>query len=127
MYATDSTLFRYINSFDDEIKLQDDLTNIILWSHNNGIKLNAIKCKFMDITLSSLRRFGKYYINGVAVVHANCIKMLGVYIPFNLPWNYHADHIRAKAAKLLWFVIRNLRIVHQKLNVKPFRRSYVQL
>jgi hypothetical protein len=81
----------------------------------------------MDIILSSLRRYGKYYINGAAVEYANCIKKLGVYIAFNLSWNYNVDHIKAKAAKLLWFVNRNMRVCKPKLNAKPFRHSFLQL
>jgi hypothetical protein len=65
------------------------------------MNLNASKCKFMDVTLSSLRRFGKYRIDGIDLCHADCIKMLGVYISYNLSWNYHVDYIRSKSAKLV--------------------------
>jgi hypothetical protein len=35
--------------------------------------------------------------------------LLGVYISFNLSWNTHVEFIRAKSAKLLGFVNRNLK------------------
>jgi hypothetical protein len=50
MYADDSTLYRHIKSFQDEVLLQEDLNNIVLWSVNNGMKLNASKCTFIDVT-----------------------------------------------------------------------------
>ena len=108
MYADDSTLFRHINSYDDEVQLQTDLDNIQLWCINNGMKMNANKCKFMDITLSKLRRFGRYTIDMNPVPHTDYIKLLGVFVAYDLSWNYHVEAIRAKCAKLLGFVNRNL-------------------
>ena len=83
MYADDSTIYRYISSYLDECKLQDDLTSIVLWSVNNGMNLNVAKCKFMDVTLSSLWRLGMYNINNIPVENTDHIKMLGVYVAFN--------------------------------------------
>jgi hypothetical protein len=117
LYADDSTLYRHISSFPDEIALQEDLNNIVVWSLNNGMSLNVKKCKFMDITLSSLRRFGRYTVNGNLLDHSDCIKLLGVYISFDLSWNKHVDYTRNKPAQLLGFVNRNLKIVHPGLFV----------
>jgi ribonuclease P/MRP protein subunit RPP40 len=75
MYADDSTLYRHIKSYDEELILQDVINNIVLWSINNGMHLNALKCNFMDITLSSLRRFVLYSINGSLIEHANYLKI----------------------------------------------------
>jgi ribonuclease P/MRP protein subunit RPP40 len=51
MFADDSTLYRNIQSFDDEIELQEDLENIEMWCSVNGMCLNVTKCLFMDIVL----------------------------------------------------------------------------
>jgi ribonuclease P/MRP protein subunit RPP40 len=80
MYADDSTLFRHIESFQDELDLQNDLSNIFLWSINNNMQLNIKKCLFMDVTLSSLRRVGRYCINEILIKHTDSIKLLGVHI-----------------------------------------------
>jgi ribonuclease P/MRP protein subunit RPP40 len=99
MYADDLTLYRLVKNFEDETNLQNDLNSIFLWSVNNGMSLNVNKCKFMDVTLSSLKRFGKYGINGIPLEHADHIKMLGVFVSFNLSWNVHVEYIRARSAK----------------------------
>jgi ribonuclease P/MRP protein subunit RPP40 len=121
MYADDSTIYRHIQSFDDERKLQEDLASIFLWSANNGMNLNVAKCMFMDVTLSSRRRFGKYEINNIPLEHADHIKMLGVYISFNLSWNIHVDYLRSKTAKLLGFVSRNLRECSPKVKCQSYQ------
>jgi hypothetical protein len=121
MYADDSTLYRHIKTFDDMLKLQEELSNILLWSVNNGMKLNPEKCRFMDVTLSSFRRYGIYNINGVPLGHAEHVKMLGVYVSFNLSWNTHVEYTRAKCAKLLWFVERILKGCTPKIKCQAFQ------
>jgi hypothetical protein len=120
MYADDSTLYRHIKSFQDEVLLQKDLNNIVLWSVNNGMKLNASKCTFMDVTLSNLRRFGLYKIDDTSLSHADYIKILGVYVAYNLSWNVHVNYICAKSAKLLGFVSRNLRDCSPRIKCQAF-------
>jgi hypothetical protein len=83
--------------------------------------LNASICKFMDDTLSSFRRIGKYDINGVPLQHIDCIKMLGVYVAFNLSWKNHVDYIRVKCVKLLWIVDRNLKGCSSKIKCQAFQ------
>jgi ribonuclease P/MRP protein subunit RPP40 len=109
MYADESNIYRHISSYEDECELQDDLTSIVLWSMNNGMSLNVSNCKFMDVTLSSFRRIGRYVINNVPVDHTDHIKMLSVYVAFNLSWNNHVEYLRSKTAKLLGFISRNLK------------------
>jgi ribonuclease P/MRP protein subunit RPP40 len=109
MYADDSTLYRVINDYNDEVLLQNDLNSIQLWCINNGMKINETKCVFMDVTLSKFRRFGRYFINDFAIPHAEYVKMLGVFIAFDLSWNHHVKYIRAKCARLLGFIHRNMK------------------
>ena len=123
MYADDSTLYRQISSYDDEIKLQEDLNNIMYWSSVNGMKLNASKCTSMDITLSNLRRFGRYSINDSLLTHADHIKLLGLNISYNLSWNFHNEAVRNKSAKLIAFVSRNLKGCTRKVK----QQSYLYL
>jgi hypothetical protein len=70
--------------------------------------MNGIKCKFMDVTLSKFRRYGRYNIDMNPVPHSVYIKLLGVFVAFNFSWNHHVEATRAKCAKLLGFVNRNL-------------------
>ena len=109
MYADDSTIYRHVESYNDELQLQSDLDSISLWCLNNGMNMNARKCKFMDVTLSKLRRFGRYSIDNTLVPHADYVKLLGVYVAYDMSWNRHVEYIRSKCAKLLGFVNRNIK------------------
>ena len=123
MYADDSTLYRQINSHDDELKLQEDLNNIMYWSSVNGMKLNAAKCSFMDVTLSNFRRYGRYSINNLPLAHTDHVKLLGLNISYNLSWNFHTESVRSKSAKLIAFVSRNLKGCTRKVK----QQSYLTL
>jgi hypothetical protein len=85
MYADNSTLYRHIKSF-DELKLQEDLSNIEVWSRINGMSLNVSIFLFMDVTLSTCRRFGRYTINDAMITHThtNNINLLSLNISHNL-------------------------------------------
>ncbi|CAB3996361.1 Hypothetical predicted protein, partial [Paramuricea clavata] len=50
MYADDTKLFRNINSTTDGDCLQESLSNLDTWSHDNNIKFNALKCKVLSVT-----------------------------------------------------------------------------
>jgi hypothetical protein len=63
----------------------------------------------MDITLYKFRRYSLYSVDGRLIPHADYMKMLGVYVAFNLSWNYHVDFIRAKCARLLGLVYRTMK------------------
>jgi hypothetical protein len=109
MYADDSTLFRSIHSYEDEVKLQEDLCNSEKWCHLNKMKINVSKCAFKNITLSKFRRFGRYSIGAQLIANTVNIKLLGLHIAYSLSWNFHSESVRSSVAKLLGFVNRNLK------------------
>jgi hypothetical protein len=123
MYADDSTLYRHISSYEDEVKLQEDLANIEVWSNVNGMSLNVSKCYFMDVTLSRFRRYGRYELNNVLISHTNNIKLLGINISYNLSWNLQTDYVRARSAKVLGFLCRSLRGCSSRVK----RQAYLTL
>jgi hypothetical protein len=82
------------------------------------MRMNADKCAFMYVTLSNLRRFGLYNINGNPIPHADYIKLLDVFVAFDLSWNYRVEALRSKCRKLLGFVNRNLMAVFRETYVK---------
>jgi hypothetical protein len=84
MYADDSTLYRYIDSYADDVQLQDDINIIQQWCQDNGMRMNANKSAFTDVTLSKLRGFVLYNISGNPIPHADYIKLLGVFVAFDL-------------------------------------------
>jgi hypothetical protein len=74
----------------------------------------------MDVTVSKFRRFGRYMIGYTLIPHTNNIKLLGLNIAHNLSWKYHTETVRAKSAKLIGFVSRNLRGCSPKVKQQAF-------
>jgi len=97
-----------------------------IWCDNNGMVLNARKCKVMDITRARRPLFFEYSINGAALEYVHRQRLLGVHLSSDLRWEVHTDTVRAKAAQTLSFAARNLqgctprvkRMAYQSL-VKP--------
>jgi hypothetical protein len=108
-YADDCSLSKEIKSQTDEKELQDDLDNVSLWCVNNGMELNAKKCKVMDITHARNVRHTTYTIGGTQLQYVETERLLGIHISKNLKWNYHSDVTSKKAAQILGFTQRNLK------------------
>jgi hypothetical protein len=102
------------------MKLQEDLRSVAIWCDVNGMRLNVAKCSFMDVTLSKFRRFGRYMIGNTLIPYTNNIKLLGLNIAHNHSWNNHTETVRAKSAKLIGFVSRNLRGCSPKVEQQAF-------
>jgi Reverse transcriptase (RNA-dependent DNA polymerase) len=108
-YADDCTLSKEIISEKDEQEVQEDLDSASVWCENNGMELNALKCKVMDITHARSTRHTDYKICGQKLSYVETERLLGVHISKDLKWNHHTDVVRKKAAQILGFAKRNLK------------------
>jgi len=131
-YADDCSLWNEILSLADADELQNDLDTLDRWCANNGMRLNARKCKVMDIThartplyLEPAReiRPREYFVGGATLQYTDCERLLGLYITKDLSWNTHSSTVRAKAAKTLGFVSRTL----QNCTPRVKRIAYLSL
>jgi hypothetical protein len=117
---------RIVDTEEDADALQADLDDMQIWCDNNGMVLNARKCKVMDITRARRPLFFEYSINGAVLEYVHRQRLLGVHLSSDLRWEVHTDTVRAKAAQTLSFAARNLqgctprvkRMAYQSL-VKP--------
>jgi hypothetical protein len=50
MFADDTKVFKAIQSPNDAVKLQEDITNFGNWSSESGLQFNETKCKAQSIT-----------------------------------------------------------------------------
>jgi Reverse transcriptase (RNA-dependent DNA polymerase) len=114
-YADDCTLSKEIKSAKDKKDMQDDLNSAGAWCENNGMELNALKCKVMDITRAHNIDKNKEYlqptyeIGGIKLGQVETERLLGVHISKDLRWNHHTEVTRKKAAQILGFAQRNLK------------------
>ena len=108
-YADDCTVSKEIRNGKDERDLQEDLDSASVWCENNGMELNALKCKVMDITHARSVRHTQYEICGQKLNYVETERLLGVHISKDLKWNHHTEVVRKKAAQILGFAQRNLK------------------
>ncbi|XP_065336851.1 uncharacterized protein LOC135937619 [Cloeon dipterum] len=107
-YADDATIYKEIRCQEDADALQEDLFNIDIWCSNNGMTLNAKKCKIMDITRARVPLQFVYTLGATVLEYVHKERMLGVHISSDLRWHEHTDIVRGKAARNLRFAARNL-------------------
>ena len=108
-YADDTIIYRIINSPQDSLALQEDLNNLILWSMDNNMSLNAKKCKTMHITRSRRPIDCSYFLGNNHLELVNQFKYLGVTISNDLSWGPHIKNIVAKASRISGFIRRTVR------------------
>ena len=105
LYADDVLMYSYINSKDDCISLQKDLTALGQWSHKWQMSFNPTKCEFLRITNKKAPLIHSYYIATSLIKEVTSIKYLGVRIDNKLTWNNHIQYITHKAAQVNGFYI----------------------
>ncbi|CAB4002849.1 Hypothetical predicted protein, partial [Paramuricea clavata] len=106
MYADDTKLFRNINSTTDGDCLQESLSNLDTWSHDNNIKFNALKCKVLSVTRKKYPATYNYHLGSSSLLRVRKEKDLGIIVTDNLLWNSHIQMITAKANKMLGLLRR---------------------
>ena len=106
LYADDALIYLYINSKDDCISLQKDLTALEQWSHKWQMSFNPIKYEFLHITNKKTPLIHSYYIATSLIKEVTSIKYLGVRIYNKLStWNDHIQYIIRKSAQVNGFFI----------------------
>ena len=106
LFADDCLLYRKIESFDDHIRLQTDLSNLEKWSQDWGMKFNAKKCYLL-----SSRNISSYFykINDQILKRVETNPYLGITFSEDMKWTTHINSITKKANSTLGFLRRNLR------------------
>jgi len=122
-YADDATASRVVETQEDADALQRTLDCVKIWSDNNGMELNALKCKVMDITRAQQPLYFLYTIDGVPLEYVDRQRLLGVHLSSDLRWSVHTDTVRAKSAQVLSFAARNL----QGCSPRIKRMAYLSL
>ena len=107
LFADDCLLYRIINSTQDQIQLQNDLTNLESWAVDWGMVFNPSKCFVMPINRGISHQPYFYQLCGVVLQAVEQEKYLGVIISHNLSWSSHINVVATKANQKLGFLKRN--------------------
>jgi len=98
LYADDLKLYSKISSLEHCNSLQNDLTSLLIWCHENGFKLNFEKCYHM-IFVKGQKKFNFVYkLDNYQLKTVDEILDLGVYLVADFTFNRHFNYICAKAA-----------------------------
>jgi exonuclease III len=108
LYADDAKVFREIKTYEDALKLQEQLDRIVHWSNQWLLKFNARKCKVISFTRKLTPIRYHYNITGTPLERVRELNDLGLQVQDNLLWDSHIRSIVSKANKYLYFIIRAL-------------------
>ena len=105
LFADDCLLYRQINNYGDQEKLQEDLNNLQKWANDWGMRFNAKKCYIMSIR----QKTSKFYtLDNHVLEEVENNPYLGLQISSDLKWSTHINKITKKAQSTLGFLRRNL-------------------
>ncbi len=95
--ADGSILYHTINSIDDHLMLQQNLTTLQQWANAWQIDFNVSKCARMSITKKHNPSVFDYTMKGQIVPQVQSHDYLGVHVKGVLNWDKHIGKITSKA------------------------------
>ena len=116
LFADDCLVCRTIKTSEDEVKLQEDLDNLVNWTETWGMRFNAAKCKSCVWQTAETKRNAttKWWVQ-LLIQQKHC-QYLGINIQDNLKWKMQSQHAASKASRVLGFICRNFH--HASTNIK---------
>lgn len=105
-FADDKKICRKIKNQDDSLELQKGIDNFIRWCDDNGMSVNAKKCKIMTFSHKRSPILATYNIKGEPIERVNSMRDLGVIMDPKLNFNSHTEYAKKKADSKLAFVKR---------------------
>ena len=115
-----SKLYRKIQTFNDHILLQKDLTQLGKWANTWGMNFNTNKCHILSIK-NKTQFF--YSLNNETLEYVTTNPYLGITISNDLKWHSHISTITKKANSTLGFLRRNIR----RCPINSKRTAYIAL
>ncbi|CAG9137746.1 unnamed protein product [Plutella xylostella] len=106
LFADDLKLFLIVNSSDDCIRLQDDLTRLQNYCENNKLELNANKCFKISFTRKTNKVVYNYTLANTVLTEKTKLRDLGIIMDSKMLFDAHISHIITRANKMLGFIMR---------------------
>jgi Reverse transcriptase (RNA-dependent DNA polymerase)/Endonuclease-reverse transcriptase len=127
IFADDLKISKEINNQSDADDLQSALQRLQLYSKENGLTLNIMKCFVVSFSkrTTNLVKF-PYTLDGNILERRNSIRDLGVVYDSKMSFNTHIETICGKAKRMLGFVMRVGRNFKDHLTVKTLYCALVR-
>ena len=113
-------------NYNNCLKLQSDVVNIIEWCKVNGMKLRSPKCFDISYTRSNFPLHFEYRINDNLLPRTEVIKELGVYVDSKLIFYNDIDSTILKANRPWSFIWWNLKYFKDWQSVRILYLSLVR-
>lgn len=107
MFGDDLKFFKVMKSMDYCYTLQKDLDRFMKWCKENGLKVNASKCKQISFYHTRNSSAKRYVIENEELEFVKNIKDLGLILSSNLTFNNHIESLCSKTFRNLGFIKRN--------------------
>ena len=107
IFAGDTKITRHIQSHQDHLILQRDITNVHKWSTTWGLTFNVKKCMILSMARNGHPNEFNYSMANKLLTRTHT-NDLGILVTTTLKWNKHLTNIIIKANQRLWLVIRTL-------------------
>ena len=105
-FADDTKVFGRVNSYEDRMKLQNDLKRLVEWTEKWQMTFNVSKCKVMHMGGSNME--WNYVMNGQMLKVVKAEKDLGVQITNDLKVASQCETAYRKANRMLSLMYRTL-------------------
>ena len=102
-FANNTKLLKSIRAANNCLMLQADVDTLDDWCEKWKLKLNAVKCNILKMSLSHQEPYlqHQYHINGTNLQSTSCQRDLGIMASRDLSWSNHYNKICLKAYKSL--------------------------
>ncbi|RVE41771.1 hypothetical protein evm_013587 [Chilo suppressalis] len=115
-----------VESYDDCLKLQEDLDRLSEYYIRNRITVNTAKCVHIMFTRRKNPVLCNYKLNNEVVTQVNVVRDLGVTLDSKLTFANHFNDITTRAYKNLGFIFRVTKDFKDAACMKVLYYAYVQ-
>ena len=101
LFADDTKVFRRINTNNDRLILQNDISELTEWSRIWLLKFHPDKCVAMNVSTKSSPHNTSYKMGDHILKNSRCEKDIGVYLDNNIKFDEHINQAVNKANRIL--------------------------
>ena len=127
LFADDCVLSREVQTREDQLELQNDLTKLIMWSNRWQMTFNPEKCEVLELGRAKRSLSTSYFLNGQKLSVVAKHKHLGVTLSTKLSWSSHIDDAVAKARKVWGIILRTTRGANVLAKLQLYKSLVVPL
>lgn len=126
LFADDLKLTLGIETEADAVTLQRDIDAVSIWSQENHLPFNNLKCKIITFTRKSQPIIVNYKLPDAPLERVKEIRDLGLLLDCKLDFHTHINKICKSAHKMLGFVIRTASQFDNTRVAKVLYNAYVR-